>query len=189
MPKIKKHDPKVYCYTNVENVLDLFSLEGDRPAAYVHSYLMFKWCLHGIACLNYSGGGYSAEQCLAFAWEDAEIAFVGHQVMPLTTCINAMWFHVGKNKEQALEMVIDTALRSGENQTEDSVQRRYMKLIRNKPVRRPEQGQLPPVVPTYGPQASMEGLNRTSLSEWLKASEQSVQTSNAYRDYYIKRQN
>lgn len=169
-----------YRYDEWEAVLDTFAFGGEaRPAEYIMHYLTLKWAIAGVACVHYSGGGYVPEQCMAYAWEDVEIAFVGHRQFPLTPLVEQLWLDLGPARYNQFETVVDIARECARNKTDESVQRRYMRVFRDKPVRRPEQGfNLPSVNPSFGPGSANDlqgkGLVPSNIERWLRMAENDV---------------
>lgn len=142
-----------FAYECAESVLDEYALNVKRGKGFIRAYKMFKWHLAGIACMDFSQSKeYSEQECMSFAWEDAEVAFRGYGEPAITGHIIGLWNTVPVKEYNAFERITLKAFKQAEMNTEGTVQRRYMVQWRSGPIRRPEQGfTLPTVDPTYGP--------------------------------------
>lgn len=173
-----------YAYEEAEKVLDAYAASRPRPTFFQRAYRMFKFYLHGVACMDFADGEHSAEEAMAFAWEDAEVAFKGYGEPGITGCVIAMWSTLPTKEYNNFERVIHQAFSKASKATGNDVQRRFLAQWRMGPVRRPEQGfASPPVDPTYYPyprdftdkKEIEQADNQTK--KWLRRAESTVITN------------
>lgn len=181
----KKKTANRYVYERAEKVLDEFvaTMEGEQ---FRRAYRKFKLAIVLYAHCDYLGattnaveGPVTRDQALAWAWEDADIAFRGYGEEALTGFILQMWTHVPHGEEGALRKAIKKAFKAADAATPLGVQRRYLLRWRGKKVRDLDRGfDLPSVIPCMGIKlrewAADLGEEAEAISEqleWMAASE------------------
>lgn len=141
-----------FAYAKAEAVFDAFAKEEERSLQYRRAYLKFKFMLAAYAYVDF---GQLDEAAMSYAWEDAQITFTGHGESALSGAVLQMWVHVGDEDE--FKKVVVKAFHEAEEETENTVVRRYLSRDRHRKVRLPDEGfDLVPILPLFGP----------TLSDW-----------------------
>ena len=140
-----------FAYEYAERTLDSFAgTVGSKQ--FCRSYAKFKFVLGVFAYCDFSYPKKPTLQEMAWAWEDAQIAFKGHGEPILHGCILQMWSTLPASRKEEFLEAVETALRLADENTSLSVQRRYLKEWRDKPVRDPDLGyNLMTILPVSGP--------------------------------------
>lgn len=134
-----------------EAVLDL----APRRPSLLRAYRKLKATVVAYAYIDFlTEGVRSREEALAYAWEDAEIAFRGYGESCMTGAIVQFWSAVGSADTETTAQMresIRLAFEAAEAATHADVKRRYLKKHRKEPIRDLSMGfDLPAILPTRG---------------------------------------
>jgi hypothetical protein len=139
-----------FAFEKAQVVLDKFVAQTGSHLVR-RAYNQFKWLVHGLAYLDHSDGKNTMDECLSFAWEDAQIAFTGYGSEIMTGAVMALWSNLDTDLWDAFQNSVEKAFREAEQATSSTVKRRYLSRYRSRPVRRLDEGfDLPCVVPMFG---------------------------------------
>jgi hypothetical protein len=143
----------LFVYEEAEKLLDAFAA-GPRPMAFKRAYVKFKFMIAAYAYIDFSTPGRRPSgKELAYAWEDVQMAFVGHGEQALIGTIIQLWVTLSPEDQFLFAQVIKEAFGRAEVATIESASRRYLHRYRVKPVRLPEEGfDLPTILPVRGVQ-------------------------------------
>lgn len=147
----------LFAFEEAERVLEAFA-RGPRPAAFRRAWVKFRFMLLAYAYVDHSTAGRRpGRQELAWAWEDAQMAFVGHGEQCLIGAVIQLWVTLAAADQKAFAAVVKEAFDGAEAATPKRAPRRYLSRYRRKPVRLPEEGfVLQTILPVRGP----------SIREW-----------------------
>jgi hypothetical protein len=145
-------------YQYAEAHLDQFA-RTRKSASFKRSYRKFKFLLFVYAYLDFSAPNKPTKQHMAWAWEDAQIAFKGFGETMLHGAILQMWSALGPVDQAQFLRSAEEAFCLAECETDREANRRYIKKYRNEEIRDPSEGfTLPSVMPVSG----------AKLKDWLK---------------------
>jgi hypothetical protein len=133
-----------FAYEEAEGLLDQFAA-GPRFAAFRRAYRKFKHVLMSYAFVDYMDGdrlddAEAIKHAVALAWEDAQMAFVGHGESALTGAVIQLWATLENSEHDLFFETIKEAFLRAERATASTTPRMYLAQYRKKKPRRPEQG-------------------------------------------------
>jgi hypothetical protein len=153
-------EPKRFRYEEAVLILDKYARE-QSSLTFLRVHHKFKAVVASVAWVDFMWEGVSPEQALAWAWEDAQMAFVGRSDPMLNAGVLHLWLYVRKDQHDAWARTIKRAFDAAEAATSDIVPRRFLPRDRLKQPRRPEEGfGQPALLPCWGPR-----LREWSLDE------------------------
>ena len=171
----------MYAYEKAESILDTYAVgrKTSGDLAFYRTYRKMK-CLIAIYAymdfvdLDEKGQRHTPKQRLAWAWEDADIAFRGFSENILTGCVLQLWDNT-KDEPEALQFhaVIVRAFSEANEATSADVARRYQLKWQKAAVRKGANDfALHIVLPTWGPKlrewAMKEGLDALKLEDQFR---------------------
>lgn len=172
---------KRFMYEEAVRRLDAYAItrknEGKKGhKSFYRSYRKFK-CLLGVYAYVDFPDDATPEQRLAWAWEDADLAFRGYGENLLTGALLQMWTHTHGDEQDRFHEVITAALDAANEATDPSTPRRYLAGVRAKPVRKGGNDfDLPQELPVRGPRlrewAEDEGFDALSLETQMELIEE-----------------
>lgn len=144
-------------YQHAEAHLDQFA-RTRKSISFKRAYLKFKFLLYTYAYLDFSAPQKPSKQHMSWAWEDAQIAFIGYGETMLHGAILQMWSALGPVDQAQFLGAAEKAFRLAESATSKDAGRRYIKKYRREEIRDPSDGfDLPSVMPVSG----------VKLKDWL----------------------
>ena len=171
-----------YVYEKAEEILDSFAKEK-KSAQFRRAYKRLKFIIASYAYSDFKRPENTWEEALAFAWEDAQMAFTGHGEVGFSGIIVQLWMHLSEKEKPEFKKVLTQAFKAAEVATATSTPRRFMLKNRSKPIRTPEEGfDLPYILPVWGPSlrewAVDEGENPDEVEEqfhWFELADRATQ--------------
>ena len=144
--------PSRFMYEVAENALDAFCYHLKRPASFKRAYFKLKLAIASYAFVDFLvEEEISREEAFAYAWEDAQMAFVGHADAALTGHVIHLWACIDGSAEKKFRKAIKAAFMAAEVATDDSIVRRYLPEDRLKtPCTLDQLPDLPTLLPLYG---------------------------------------
>lgn len=147
-------DTTRYPFEVIDEALDRFcnSEHAKDNAMFLRAVRKLRGVIIVYAVVDFGQAAPDHAHALAWAWEDAEIAFKGYGEGTLTGPIVQMWDALSPESWRAFKQTLDRAFDRANALTNEDVKRRYFKGYRAKRVRTPKTGFNEKVVlPTWGP--------------------------------------
>lgn len=143
---------KRFAFEKAEGVLDDFDAGLGSPQ-FSRAYRKFKFMIAAYAYCDFSEAGQpTGERELAWAWEDAQLAFLAHGEPALHGVVLQMWNCLPAGTKPGFRRAIKVAFRAAEDATPADLPRRYLPKYRKRAIRDPDQGfDLPTILPVWGP--------------------------------------
>ena len=160
-----------FAFEYAERTLDTFAGTVESKQ-FCRSYAKFRFVLGIYAYCDFSYPKMPTVKAVAYAWEDAQVAFTGYGEPALHGVILQMWTTLPAHLKDKFKEAIETGFRLAEEHTDSSVARRYLAEWREKPIRDPDLGfNLPTILPVTGPKirewAEEEGFDPLEHEEYL----------------------
>ena len=87
-----------FAFERAEEVLVAFS-HTVRSHQFRRSWRLLELILHALACADHRSRGVPEQMAMARAWEDLQVAFIGHGEPALTGAVLQLWVHVESGAE------------------------------------------------------------------------------------------
>lgn len=143
-----RHDR--FAFEEAEKILDDFAANA-RAHQFKRAYRKLKFMVSAYAYCDFWQPGMERSLALSYAWEDAEMAFIGYGEPCLTGPIMQMWLFLNKYEVPQFKKAATLAFERANASTGMDVPRRYLTEWRDKPVRTLDDGfDLPTTLPLVG---------------------------------------
>lgn len=131
--------------------LDTFVFDAEDPTfAFQRAYARLKMAVIAVAIIDY--GEYPREEALAYAWEEADVAFRGYADESMTGPIVQLWRTMPDGEEENFHKVVKEAFAAAVAATDKKHKWLHLKKYRTADIRDLESGfGLPTAMPVHGP--------------------------------------